>query len=226
MTLPPHPLCRYSVTSHHPCGDSPRITLATGTRRMIPTLAKTEPPPVLSPRAQTVAGMPGRWEIIQCFNNHEAKIAWRLLEAGIGYCLPMERVRKFKGERRVEVTRILWPGYVFVCAEDLSQLRWDFDRRREQSSIRFIPVPDQQRLIHDLTAFDHAMKFDGDRFIKGPIRDGVHCRVDEGSYAGFEGVIDRITGKGYAVLQIAALGQFGSVEVPVEFLSVRCEAAA
>lgn len=193
---------------------------------MLPPLPKREPPPVLSPRAQTVQGLIGRWEVIQCFTNHEAKIAWRLLDAGIGYCLPMEQVRKWKGERRVDEMRVLFRGYVFACAEDVAQLRWDFDRRREESVIGFIPVPNQRGLVRDLSGFDYALKYDAERFVRGTVKAGIKCHVEEGAYMGHDGVIDRITGKGYAVLQIAALGQFGSVEVPVEFLSVPCEAAA
>jgi transcription antitermination factor NusG len=223
MTLLPNPLCRYDRDAHHPLAHAAN---GTATRLMLPQLSKREPPPMLSPRAQTIDGLSGRWEIIQCYTNHEAKIAWRLLELGIGYCLPMERVRKFKGERRVEMTRVLWSGYVFACAEDVSQLRWEFDRRREQSAIGFISVPDQRGLVRDLSTFDFALKFDSERFVRGRVVNGIRCRVDEGSYMGFEGVVERITGKGYAVLEIKALGQFGSVEVPVEYLSVADSAAA
>lgn len=177
-----------------------------------------EAPPALSPRAASVAELRGVWDIVCVRPRHEKSLAWKLLDRGVGYFVPIDRSTRTSGDRlRVRFTPLL-PGYVFVCVPDVRDARWKLAADHGPSVLTFISVPDQGRLVRELGAIHRAVT-SGRSF--GPdFAPGRKCRVVSGDFEGMDAEVDALGKRGRIHLNVSLLGQRIMFETDVALLEL------
>ena len=171
-------------------------------------------PPMLSPGAQSVTDLLGRWWVAHTKARFEKAFAWDLLRRSIGYFLPMvERVR-ISGGRKRRVLAPLFPSYVFFCGTDEDRYTAMTTNRLCQT----LDVPDEPGLVRELVAIEKALagKAELDPYPFAAV--GRRCRVRAGLFRGLEGVVVRRNGTFRLVLEVSMLGQGAAMEIDADLL--------
>ena len=179
-------------------------------------LKLSDNPPILSPLAESLEDLTGRWWVAHTKSRCEKAFVWDLINHGIGYFLPLvERVRISCGKRR----RVFWPlfsCYVFFCGDEE-------DRYRAMTTNRLcstIEVHDQQDLCAELTAIEKALAGKVQLDPYPALAVGRRCRIRAGAFQGLEGTVvrrDKIT---RIVLQVSILGQGAAMEIDADLLEL------
>lgn len=177
-------------------------------------LKLAENPPMLSPQAESVRELTGRWWVAHTKARFEKAFAWDLLRRRIGYFLPLlDRITVSGGKKR-RVLQPLFPSYVFFCGTDDDRCAALMTHRICQT----IPVADQKGLTAELAAIERALagraKLDPYPFATV----GTRCRVVAGAFEGLEGVVLSRGKLTRIVLQVNILGQGAVMEIDADLL--------
>jgi hypothetical protein len=178
-------------------------------------LKLSDNPPPLSPPAATVADLAGRWWIAHTNSRSEKAFAWDLIAAGIGYYLPMATRTTISGGRKRHGLRPLFTSYVFVCGGE--DCRYKALATGRLCAV--LPVPDQARLVTELTAVQQALAGSPGGLDLYPFAAaGRRCRVTAGPFMGLEGIVVRRTQRATLVLEVSILRQGASLEVDLDVI--------
>lgn len=185
-----------------------------------------ECPPMLSPRAMTVAGIRGTWVVAEVRPRNEKDVTLDLLDAGFDFFLPLvKRITTSHRRRRVHFVPINeLSGYVFAASPEPVPAGSQVPPALHQFLVSHNAVFDlievhrgyQPTLVRELTELHGAVIRNphfGDNFVVK----GAKCRVRGGPFEGKEGVIDD-AGQGWAILPITILGRSVPTRIPVEDL--------
>lgn len=173
-----------------------------------------ENPPILSPLAETLTELPGRWWVAHTKSRFEKAFAWDLLRQGIGYFLPLvERVRVSGGKKR-RVMAPLFPSYVFFCGDGEARYVAMTTNRLCQT----LNVNEQAGLIAELAAIELALsgKAELDPYPFAAV--GRRCRVKAGPFRGLEGVVVQRNSVSRLVLAVDILGQGAAMDIETDLL--------
>ncbi len=160
--------------------------------------------------------LPGPWWLVHTKSRCEKALAADLERRGIGYFLPLARMRRRHGGRPVEVLLPLFPSYVFFCGGADERYTVLMTHRVAQ----VIEVVDQERLkdelrqIHRVTASQQAVN------MYPGLQRGQRCRVVAGPLAGLEGVVLRSRDWCRVYLGVEALGQSAELEIDPSLLEI------
>ncbi len=144
----------------------------------------------------------------------EKKMADYCESSGITHYLPLRAERKIYQRRRVEVTKPLFPGYVFA--------QFDAERRtlvlKSGQVVRIIEVHDQARLIHELEQVQRAIEANPVLAACPAITGGTRVRITSGPFMGIEGIVATLKGQTRVMLNVDMIGQAVPVEAGLEML--------
>ena len=176
-------------------------------------LSMTENPPMVHPPGTDFESA-GRWWVAHTRSRHEKSLAFDLLQSGHAYFLPMfEQVRIARG-RRLRALLPLFSGYLFFAGDEAARFRVLGTHR----VARVIEVPDQKRLLMELTHLNRAMNA-GARLSPHPyLRQGMRCRVISGAFRGLEGIVQQFGQNAQLVLQVHALGQSVALQIDMSMV--------
>ncbi len=173
-------------------------------------------PPAVYPEGSLIEEMEGRWWVAHTKARNEKSLAWDLLKRGTSYFLPMvEKVQIISG-RKVKSVLVLFAGYVFFCGSD-------DDRYEAMTTNRIaaaIEVPDQERLIKELSSIQRAMSGEKPLDPFPYLEAGQRGVVTSGPMKGVEGLLVRRKNVDRLVLEVHVLGQAVSTEIDASLLDV------
>ncbi|MFQ5471811.1 MAG: transcription termination/antitermination protein NusG [Dehalococcoidia bacterium] len=164
---------------------------------------------------QPIGDLTGRWWLLHTKARNEKALAIQLCDFGLDYFLPLIRVPRCYGRRRVEAVMPLFPGYLFVaCVTDEDRYRVLYTKR----VANVIAVTEQQRLILELEQIRRALLTTKRAELYPGIKKGRRCRVTGGSLKGLEGVVSGRRATGRIFLDVTMLGQSAVVDIDVTLL--------
>lgn len=171
-------------------------------------------PPILSPEADSLADIQGRWWVAHTKARNEKALAWDLLRRHIAYFLPMRLQVTFSGGRKRRVMKPIFTSYLFLCGDDTDRYTTMTTNRVCQT----LGVHDQEQLVEELSAIEHALaaKADLDPYPHPAI--GQKCRVRAGPFQGLEGIVVEQGTQARLVLQVGLLGQGAAMEIEADLL--------
>ena len=177
-------------------------------------LKLSDNPPILSPTAERLAELSGRWWVGHTTARFEKAFAHDLLRHEIGYFLPMIQRVTFSGGRERRGMAPLFPSYVFFCGDDSDRQAALATNRLCQS----LDVPDQHVLVAELSALEQALAGKAllDPYPFAAV--GERCRVKAGPFGGLEGVVVRRGRHTQIVLSVSILGQGAAMEIDAGLL--------
>ena len=179
-------------------------------------LKLSDNPPILSPLAESLEELTGRWWVAHTKSRCEKAFAWELTDRGIGYFLPLIEQVRISGGKRRQVLHPLFGGYVFFCGDEE-------DRYRALTTNRLcstIEVSDQKGLLAELTAIEKALAGKAQLDPYPSLAVGRRCRIRVGAFQGLEGVVVRRDKLTRIVLQVSILGQGAAMEIDADLLEV------
>ena len=207
--------CRVQPACDRVAGLPPSMLATLEPSPMLSRAHYEETPPAITP-GFSFETITEKWFVAHVKHQEEKHFAWDMLALGIPHFLPMlPMIRQSNGRRRT-VDRVIFPGYVFIAGGDdvISAAR---DTRK---MLDFLRVLNQHKLIREMSDIQKATESGelAEKFV--PLSKGQKCRVIHGPWKNYSAVavIEEMTTKGYAVLEMTVLGSPRSVEIPLDFL--------
>ncbi len=177
-------------------------------------LKLAENPPMLSPSAQSVYDLNGRWWLAHTKARFEKAFAWDLVGRGIGYFLPMlERVR-FSGGRKRRMLLPLFTSYVFFNGTEEDRVGALATNRL----CRIINVVRQEKLIRELSMIQKALQGKVSLDLYPFAAQGERCRIISGPFMGMVGTVVECSRTARLVLAVDMLGQGAVMEIDTDLL--------
>jgi transcription antitermination factor NusG len=150
-----------------------------------------------------------RWFVLHVKSRQEKALSAELERSGIVHYLPLNRVVRYYGKRKVEVAEPLFAGYVFLKGQRESA--FTADRTRRVASI--ISVPDQGRFERELAELAQALDRVGFLVPAKLLQPGVAVEVISGPFKGTIGHVTSLDERNRLVLHVSALGQGAALEL-------------
>jgi transcription elongation factor/antiterminator RfaH len=153
------------------------------------------------------------WYVLHTKSRHEQVVNDGLVRKSLEAFLPRITVRSKRRDRKVMIRVPLFPGYLFVKTDlhptaHLEIVKTIGAVRLIGSKQQPVPVPEETiESLKIMVATDSPVST-GDRLKKGDPVMVVH-----GPFAGITGTFVRQRGQGRVIVNVAALGQYASVEV-------------
>ncbi|HXG68284.1 MAG TPA: transcription termination/antitermination protein NusG [Blastocatellia bacterium] len=178
--------------------------------------------------------MPNKWFIIHTYSGYEKKVRESLLSRVQAYdmadqirqvLVPTETVVEMRGSKRVETSRMFFPGYVLVEIEtdekgDVSEKVWHLIKSTPKVT-GFVggqkPTPltpeEVDQIVHHVREAEVKPK------PKHTFTHGEQVRILSGPFSGFTGQVDEINpDKGVLKVMVTIFGR--STPVELSFLEV------
>ena len=152
------------------------------------------------------------WYLVYTIPNSEKKADLKLKQLGISSFLPLHTVVRQWSDRKKKLEVPLFPSYIFVYTSPNRR----FDILQIKELMHFVSfggelatVPED--IIESLKRIlDCDTEIDTEKFYQ----QGMRVKIVEGQLSGTEGVLVRKNGRDRLVLQIDALRQAISIELP------------
>ena len=177
-------------------------------------LSLKDNPPIKPPAVTSLAEVSGDWFVAHTKSRSEKAFAWDLVRRGVPHFLPMVQRVTFSGGRKRRNLASLFPSYVFFAGDGETRSQAMATNRLCQ----VIPVPDQKRLITELTQIDIVLATGHDLEYFPHASIGQHVRVIAGPYEGTEGTIvehstPEESGEIMVILSVSILGVGAAIRV-------------
>ena len=156
----------------------------------------------------------GNWWVVHTKARNEKALGSDLDGLGIGYFLPLARVKRQYGRRRILVELPLFPSYLFMCGgrDERSQTLGT------HRAANVIQVFDQRGLKEQLRQI-HRVTTSGKPVTLYPgLKRGSRCRIVRGCLKGLEGVVLRRRGVCRIYMAVETLGQSAELEIDADLL--------
>jgi transcription antitermination factor NusG len=159
---------------------------------------------------------PEKWRVIYTKPRHEKKLAKYSMEKGVSYYLPLvESVRSY-ADRKISFWKPLFPSYIFVRCDLIQKHILQISGHVKM----FIPVPNEQELIHDLYQIYLTLKT-GEEILSHPyLESGMKVKITDGPFTGIYGYVEDASKKDIVILQIQILQKAVSVKVKSSFVQM------
>jgi transcription antitermination factor NusG len=177
-------------------------------------LQDAAPTPVSLLPACPVDTLPGPWWLVHTKSRCEKALATDLDRHGIGFFLPLARMRRRHGGRRVEVLMPLFPSYLFLNGGPDERYATLMTHRAAQ----IIEVVDQEHLKNELRQIHRVIVSREPVDLYPGLQQGQRCRVTGGPLAGLEGVVLRRRDACRIYIGVEALGQSAELEIDPSLL--------
>jgi transcription antitermination factor NusG len=156
----------------------------------------------------------GAWYVVHTHARQEKALAETLDARNIRYFLPLVRGVKYYGHRRRVTDRPLFSSYVFLWGT----LEQTYQAVSTKRVARVLPVPDQDRLEHELVQIRAALLGEAVLDPYPYLSVGRRARVTTGPLRGVEGLVQSRPSETRLVLGIQTLGQAVAVEIDPSLL--------
>src|SRR5205823_5374650 len=103
--------------------------------------------------AESLARQDRRWWVVHARSRAEKSLARAAAQEGIPFFLPLYQHRWRKEGRLFKSWLPLFPGYLFIFADDTERMKL----REARWAAGVLPVGDQEKLQQDLTGIYHAV---------------------------------------------------------------------
>ena len=151
----------------------------------------------------------GDWHVLHVKSRQEKALAEDLRAMQLPYFLPLRRLRRTHGGRRVWVEEVMFPSYVFLRGKVEDAYR--ADRTRRVANI--LRVADQSDLDWELRNLHIAIAGNSQLDPFPTLRDGVKVEVRSGPMQGMQGFVSNRVSLERIVLQVNMLGSAVSLEI-------------
>jgi transcription termination/antitermination protein NusG len=175
---------------------------------------------ILARSAKALVQLPGTdygdWYVLRTRARQEKILASDLRARNVGYFLPLLRVERVYGNRRIEVEIPMFAGYLFLrgTVDDA----YFADRTGRVAQI--ITVADQRRLDWELTNLAQVLGVETKLDPYPYLKKGVRVEVRSGPLRGLQGLVEDRARRHRLILQVDALGQAVSVELDAAVVDV------
>lgn len=161
-----------------------------------------------------VRGPADRWHVLRTRSRQEKALAEDLRALGVRFFLPMTRLVRSYGRRKVDSPLPLFPGYLFLsgCRDDC----FAADRTRRVAQI--LEVQDQDRLHEQLTEIAKVLRVRDVLHPCPPLAKGMEVEVVAGPFQGVRGRVDSEVRDNRLVLNVDALGNAAVLEIDRDLL--------
>jgi len=163
-----------------------------------------------------------RWQVVHVIANHEKRVAQHFASRCVEHYLPLYTEKSRRTDRAVRLERPLFTGYIFV-------------RPSLTDRLPIISAPGVLRLLGDNhlhTVSEREIGAIREALEKGyalrphpALAVGTPVRVRNGVFDGVMGVVTELRRKCNVVIQVAAVQQCFSLELPCEDLEVTTQFA-
>ena len=160
--------------------------------------------------SETIFDAPDPWRVAHVRSRQEKVLARHLLQSGIAFYLPQIEKSATRGGRRFASYVPLFPGYVFFRggpADRLTALR--------SNVIASLIEVENQTLLNDELQQIRRLQLAGASLI--PVEQfavGDAVRINEGAFAGYEGIVVRTPKRDRLLVSISLLRKTIAVEFP------------
>ena len=179
-------------------------------------LKPNQNPPIIWPEVDSIRRFTGRWWVAHTRSRNEKALANDLMARGVQYFLPMSwRAHRCRG-RTIRSLLPLFTSYLFFCGDEEHRLA----ALKTNRVAGVIEVTDQDKLVHELCQFEHALRAGAVLVPHRYVRKGQRCRVIAGPLTGLEGIVVTSRTATRLVLQIDILGRATSVEIDIDMVEV------
>lgn len=142
-------------------------------------------------------------------SRREKKVAHYCNVVGIKYYLPLESRTKIYGRKKVQTTLPLFPGYLFVLADEKE--RYELLLTHHISKI--IRVSNQSELIEDLEKIYLAESYEINLIPCELNIEGKKDRIKTGPLSGIEGIISKLKGKDRIILNVNFINRAAAINI-------------
>lgn len=126
-----------------------------------------------------------RWWVLHTRSRHEKAVASVLEKHRVRHYLPLVRVQRTHGRRRVNVDLPLFPGYLFVRGDaNACETAW-----RTNKVAQILRVEDQDQIHRELESIHRVVESGEQVDLYPALREGRRCRIKSGPLRGVEGVV-------------------------------------
>ena len=147
--------------------------------------------------------------MLQTRARNEKVVADALERQQVRHYLPLARMDRTWGGRRVSVTLPLFPGYLFLeGGADACEAAW-----KTRRVAKILPVNDQDRLRAELRHVQQVVESGVEVDLHPALEVGRRCRVTGGTLKGLEGVVMRRRRRSRLHIAVTMLGQSAVVEI-------------
>ncbi|MFW6107307.1 MAG: transcription termination/antitermination protein NusG [bacterium] len=160
-------------------------------------------PPILSPIADSVADLEGRWWVAHTKARNEKALAWDLLHRDIAYFLPMRECVTFSGGRKRRALKPLFTSYLFFCGDENDR----YDAMTTDRIAATIHVANQVQLVGELADVEQALAANASLEPYPYPAVGQRCRVVAGPFQGIEGTVVEHRPRARLVIEVGLLHQ-------------------
>ena len=147
--------------------------------------------------------------VIHTKSRREKKVAHYCNNVEIKYYLPLESRIKIYGRKKVQTTLPLFPGYLFVLADEKER----YELLLTHHIAKILKVSNQFELIEDLEKIYIAESCEINLVPCELNIEGRSARIEIGPMRGLEGIISRIKGRDRIILNVNFINRASAVEI-------------
>lgn len=154
------------------------------------------------------------WHVVRTRSRQEKALAADLVARSIPCFLPLTRVVRYYGRRKVRALLPLFPGYLFMAGE-----REDcFTAERTGRVAQVLHVQDQESLRQELASISQVLRAEGLLTPCAPLEHGAEVEVSAGPFKGVRGRVDVHVQDNRLVLHVDMVGNAAVLEIDRDLL--------
>jgi transcription antitermination factor NusG len=152
------------------------------------------------------------WHIAYTFPKAEKQVFATLKKMEITSYLPLQRVTRTWSDRQKQIELPLFPNYIFIY----TSARERYIPLQIKNILRYVSFGGEPAIVTDSVIdslkkmVDKEVEISNDKFPSI----GVRVKINQGPFAGVEGLLIRKNGKTRLTVQIESLNREVSVEIP------------
>ena len=148
------------------------------------------------------------WNVLHVRPRCEKKVAEFCRIDNISHYLPLRAEQKVYQRRKVNVTKPLFPGYLFAKIDAEQRLAL----LKTNNILRTIPPLDSRQLVRELVYVRRALRSDPNLETGPALEKGTLVRIHRGPFAGIEGTVTSIRARTRVMINVEMVGQAVVIE--------------
>ena len=156
------------------------------------------------------------WTVLHTKSRQEKALATSLESMGITHYLPLMRVARFHGHRKVYVEVPVFSSYLFLWSTPEEAYRADQTKR----VVKILRVENQKKLEWEIANLRLALNHATCLLPHPYLEKGTRVEVRSGPFRGLQGVVDRHKSHDMLILQVESFWRAVSLEIDSSLLEV------
>jgi transcription antitermination factor NusG len=154
--------------------------------------------------------------VLHTKSRQEKALATTLASMGITHYLPLMRLARYYGQRKVYVEAPVFPSYLFLWSTPEQAYLADQTKR----VVKILRVENQRKLEWEIANLRMALSHDTCLLPHPFIERGARVEVRSGPFRGLQGVVDRHKSNDLLILQVESFWRAVSLEIDASLLEV------